>query len=119
MEALLSPSGVVGAIGIIAAGVAMALFGTVRTLRESVADLRGRVDDLEKERDGLKAGLAEEKADHLNTRRDLEAVTKVVTGETHWVALETQLTEHHRQALSSWERILSIVQDLAHRWGSP
>ena len=119
MEALLSPSGVVGTIGIIAAGVAMALFGTVRTLRESVADLRGRVDDLEKERDGLKVTVAEEKAAHLGTQRDLEALKKVVTGETHWVSIETQLADHHRQALSSWERILSIVQDLAHRWGSP
>ena len=118
MDALLSPSGIVGAIGIIAAGVAMALFGTVRTLREAVGDLRSRVDDLEKERDSLKIGLAEEKADHLATQRDLEAVKRVVTGETHWVAIESQIADHHRQAMTAWERLLVIVQDLAQRWGS-
>ena len=119
MEALFSPSGIVGAIGIIAAGVAMALFGTVRTLREAVSDLRSRVGDLEKERDSLKVSNAEKDATFLALERDHEALKKVVTGETHWVAIESQLADHHRQAMTAWERLLVIVQDLAHRWGSP
>ena len=118
MDALLTPSGIVGAIGAIAAGVAMALLATVRTLRESLSDLRSRVDDLEKERDGLKVRIAEKEVAHRETQRDLETLKKVVTGEAHWVSIESQLADHHRQALSSWERILAIVQDLAHRWGS-
>lgn len=118
MEALLSPSGIVGAIGIIAAGIAMALFGTVRTLRESVSDLRSRVGDLESERDGLKVRLAERDAAHLATERDLEAVKKVVTGETHWVSIEAQLQELHRQVTAALAQILDIVKDLARRWGS-
>lgn len=85
---LLSPAGIIGIIGTLASGVALALLGTVRQLRDALTDLRARVEDLETERDDFKGRLAEEKASHDITRQDLTALTKVVTGEAHWVAIE-------------------------------
>lgn len=85
---LLSPTGIIGFIGVIAAGFAVALLGTVRALRENLSDARARNKDLEDERDDYKQKYLDEVAGHALTKADLETMTRTVTGEAHWVALE-------------------------------
>ena len=93
MGDLLNPTGIIGVVGVIATGFAVALLGTVRALRETVDDLRGRVSDLEHERDDLKGKLTDA-ADRLETSQaDLETIKRVVTGEVHWVTLEQLLRD--------------------------
>jgi hypothetical protein len=77
-------------VAVIAGGVATTLLTVVRTLRQSNDDLRKRVDDLEDDRDDLRAKLTERDQNLNQTRRDMDALRKVVTGEAHWVALRQQ-----------------------------
>lgn len=103
----------VAAIAIIAGGAATTLLTVVRTLRESNNDLRRRVTDLEDDRDDLRVKLTERDDAVAQTRRDMDALAKVITGEAHLVALEQRLEEHHKQAMGGVERILKALAKLA------
>lgn len=77
-----------GVVAIIAGGAATALFVSVQTLRASIEDRDKRIEGLEGRLTDVEADLAKEQTAHQGTQRDLESVTRVVTGEAHWVALE-------------------------------
>lgn len=91
-----------GIVAIIAGGAATALFVSVQTLRSSIEDRDKRIAGLEGRVDDLEADLATERTSHEGTKRDLESVTRVVTGEAHWVALEEMVGQ-----------VLKIVTDIA------
>ncbi len=96
---------------ILAAAIAGLVWGVVRTLRESNADLRGRVADLESKR-------AEDHAQIAELRADNAALGRLKTGEAHWTALRETLTQHHKQAQSHWgkeEALLMAVADELRR----
>lgn len=78
---------------ILSTGLAAMLFVSIRTLRESIGDRDQRITGLEGRVTDLERNLLEEKTSHEITKRDLEALGRVVTGETHWVAIEQQINE--------------------------
>jgi hypothetical protein len=97
---------------IIAAGIAAMRTADVKGLREANNDLRGRVGDLEGERNDAETRLSEEKLRHKATRADLESLGRVITGEAHWVAIESQLTSHHDEVMA---RLTQIVKALRQK----
>lgn len=87
------------------AGVGLML-GSLKGLRDTAADLRGRVGDLEKER-------AEDKADNAELKAENKLLTGMVQGKVEWVALTDLLEEHHRQAIVKWDqtdRHLTVIE---------
>ena len=87
---------------IIACAVTGLTVGTVRTLRDSNNDLRGRVKDLEDNRAADQALIATQKA-------DLDALGRVVTGEVHWKAQSEQL-------LSLTTQVVQLQQEARQHW---
>lgn len=114
---IVSPAGIIGLIGMLAAGWAVVKHATVKTLRDTVTDLRGqladrgtRIEDLEHEAertqttvDGLREGIA-------SRDRDLEALAKVVTGEVHWEALEQMLHDLIDRVRNIAERLETLLK---------
>jgi len=95
-------TGVFGITTIIATAVAGLVWGTVKTVRDTASDLRGRVGDLEAGRYLDKARIAE-----LETAN--EVLTKTVTGEVHWVALMHLLKMHHEESSADMKRAIDLL----------
>ena len=95
-------TGVFGVTTIIATAVAGLIWGTVKTVRDTAADLRGRVGDLEALRALDKAEIAE-----LKTAN--QVLTKTVTGEVHWVALMHLLKLHHEESGQDMKRAIDLL----------
>lgn len=79
------------------------------TLRESLADARGEIDDKDRRLKGIEA-------DRDRIKTDLAALTRVVTGEAHWVAIGRKLDNHHREAMAHWrtdeDTLMNILRAL-------
>lgn len=91
--------------------VSLASFAGVGFMRGRVLDLRAQLTESRAETDSLRASRAEDRAELERTkgdlkscRSDLDALTRVVTGEAHWVALGQHLDEHHQEARAHWVR---------------
>lgn len=83
------------------------LRGTVINLREQLKDARDEVAALRGSRVDDQTKIAQLTADH-------DALTRVVTGEAHWVAIGQKLDEHHDEAKDHWatdERVLGEIRD--------
>jgi hypothetical protein len=98
-------TGIFGITTILATAVAGLVWGTVKTVRDTASDLRGRVGDLETERAKDKALIAE-------LRTENTVLTKTVTGEVHWVALTALLTLHHKESGERLEKVLAILDQV-------
>lgn len=70
--------------------------GTVINLREQLSDARGETKALKESRDEASRQIA-------TLKTDLAALTRVVTGEAHWVSIGHKLDEHHDAAMSHWD----------------
>lgn len=82
---------------IIACAVTGLTVGTVRTLRDSNSDLRGRVADLESSDRSKTLKITELTADR-------DAAVRMATGEAHWLALGEHLDLHHAEAREAWRK---------------
>lgn len=80
-------------VTIITSGIAAVLLTSVRTLRQSIGDRDSRITGLEGRVSDLDAQLQAEKKSHEITRRDMDALARVVTGEAHWKAIELRLDD--------------------------
>lgn len=96
---------VLGITTVVAGGLVGLQIGSVRTLRSSNGDLRERVADLEK-------GRADDRAKNARLTADLDALGRVVTGETHLVALTHQLDDHHTEARTHWLRDETVLEQI-------
>jgi hypothetical protein len=77
------------------------LRGRVTALRDELKDEReGRAAD-RRDRDDARAELAV-------VRNDLAALSRIVTGEAHWVAIGQKLDEHHEEAVRYWREAKQI-----------
>lgn len=99
---------VVGVIAI--AGVAMLQLGTVRALRETNDDLRKRDED-------RKGTIVELEAKVVTLTQERDVMSKMVTGEAHLAQIEGQLNDHHRESMQAWDRITSVLRDIADGQG--
>lgn len=120
-EDFLRPAGILAAAGMIATGYAVVKTQSNKFLRQTNDDLRKRIDDkdaelADKDRDLVEkdAKLASQSAAMVEKDRELEVVKKVVTGETHWVALEQLLHE----AITALRKVSEKVDELLRRGGS-
>lgn len=84
---------VFAATTIVSGGIAAMMFVSVRTLRESIEDRDKRIAGLEGRLNDLEMALTKEQGAHEITRRDLDALGRVVTGEAHWVAIEQKIDD--------------------------
>lgn len=67
---------------------------------QDVVEIRGRKnDDLASSLRELRAELAQARAEHDLTRQELAALSRVVTGEAYFVAIEQLQREHHAALL--------------------
>ena len=97
--------------------------GTITNLRESLADARGDIADGDRRHTETKAELVEAQNQIVKLRaqinsqaHDLEAVGRLVRGESYWLELGEKLDAHHAAAEEHWaedERLLrKILKDL-------
>lgn len=93
------------------AGVALML-GSLKTLRESNADLRDRVRDLESERVEDREKLVASNAVAEQLASEKQWLTTMVQGRVDWTAISDQLEEHHRQALAWWKELGGTLQSI-------
>lgn len=94
-----------GVVAAVAAGVVAIQYSTLATLRATAEDLRGRVGDLESERDRLASQVGILTADR-------DALGRQMRGDEQWVRITTQLTKHNEQADSHWVRELELLRDM-------
>lgn len=94
---------------ILAVGGCALLYGVTTTLRQSNGDLRDRVKDLEAEnetKDHKITALEEQVSAHQG---ELAALSKVITGEVHLVAITDLLTQHHDEAIKQWASVNGVL----------
>lgn len=103
-------TGVLSVTTIIATALVGVLFGSLKTLRDTAADLRSRVGDLEKERGEDRAEIAEAHSEN-------KLLKAMVTGKVEWVALTDQLEDHHRQAVLWWAETRGVLQQILKALG--
>lgn len=82
---------------IVVGGVAILAYGSNKVLRDTATDLRTRIEDLEKERDIVRA-----KADA--SAAELKVWQRAVTGEVQLSAILDLLGDHHREAVTEWTK---------------
>lgn len=83
---------------IIGGGIAILAYGSNKVLRDTAADLRVRVTDLE-----VSKKIDREKLDSQAT--ELKVWQKAVTGEIKLAAILDLLNSHHAQSVVVWERM--------------
>lgn len=96
-------------LSVLALGGCALLFGVQTTLRANNGDLKDRVAILEAEQTADKAKIAAQ-ADQIAAHQgELGALSKVITGEVHLVAITDLLSEHHNQAVKEWDAVNTIL----------
>lgn len=98
-------TGVLSIALIVGGGWAAMQLGTSKYQKDHIDALEKRVERLEK--DG-----AEKDATIVRQAADLDALARVVTGETHWVALGEQLDAHHSEANDHWTLTTSTLNEI-------
>lgn len=93
---------------IISTAIVGVLFGTNKTLRETVGDRGTRIDDLENEGRRLKADLVEKTS-------ETNILKSMVTGKVELIALGDLLDEHHKQAITYWTRIGDSIEQVPEK----
>lgn len=89
--------------------------GKIAKLNSDLAESDARAARLEK-------ALTETRAELATARVDLDALGRVVTGESHWVAIGETLDHHHAEAMVNWERERETLERIAlavEREGGP
>lgn len=87
---------------------------TVTNLRENLKDARDEITDKERRLTEAEAEIVKLNARGLAQHNDLQALGRVVTGETHWKAIGKKLDEHHNEAKTHWladEEKLDQIRD--------
>lgn len=95
-------------VAVISAGISTLLLGSLKTLRDSNADLRSRVGDLEATNHLLTAEVAQAKADR-------DAFARAARGDDTLEALVTNLDAHHRDSLAHWRIAEGLLEQVIAR----
>jgi hypothetical protein len=84
---------------------ASATSGAASATREEIADKDRRLTKVTTEAQQL--------------RTDLDALSRVVTGEAHWTAIGDKLDEHHRDAEGHWTDEKTLLEEIRDRLPAP
>jgi hypothetical protein len=103
-------SAVLGVIALVSSGIASLLLGSLKTLRESNADLRDRVGDLEKENNRNIAEI-------VLLKNDRDALARVVRGDDRLEEMVSKQDEHHVAALEHWKTEESLLRMVVQQIG--
>lgn len=90
------------------------MVGTIRTLRDSNADLRLRGEDLEKARDERDKELAALELKIVDKAAENRLLSSMVQGRVDWTAISDQLEHHHTQAVAYWEKTGDDLTAIRH-----
>lgn len=83
--------------------------------RGRITDLNGRLKEADEELVRKERRLTEAESQVTQLKTDLAALGRVVTGETHWVAIGELLEEHHTEAATHWKRDEQILEEIRDR----
>lgn len=81
--------------------------------RGKIGRLRGELNEAHSKSDRLSGEVGQLRDDNGRLRSDLEALSRVVTGEIHWTAIGHQLDEHHTDSVQHWERHEELLKRMA------
>lgn len=81
--------------------------------RGKISRLRGDVTESEERADRFEKLLLEARTELAQTKTDLAALGRVVTGEAHWVAIGDKLDHHHDEAMIQWKRERDALERIA------
>lgn len=93
--------------------IALATAGGVGFQRGKIGALRRDLQDEREKTDRLEDDLAAARQEAKELRTDLDALTRVVTGEVHWIAISQQLTDHDGAAREHWTEQRDLLQRIA------
>lgn len=82
--------------------VALATLAGYGLLRGNVQNLREQLKDEREARASLSGRFDASEKENVELRSKVRVLEGIVTGEVHWVALGTQLDEHHTEAREFW-----------------
>lgn len=85
--------------------------GVVVGLRESLADARSRVTDLESDR-------TKDQAKIQSQANDIDSLRRIVTGEAQLREIASKLNEHHAKAEVHWEADEELLGRVLQALGS-
>ena len=101
---------VFGVIALVSSGIASLLLGSLKTLRDSNADLKERVDILE---DKDKRNVAK----IVLLEGDRDALARVVRGDDRLEELVSKQDQHHAAALEHWRTEESLLRMVVQQIG--
>lgn len=106
-------------LNIVLAVVAVATLGGFGYVRGRIGDLRDQLKDAREEIADKDRRLTTVSAEAKQLRTDLDALGRVVTGETHWVAIGDKLDDHHEKAEQHWTRDENVLREIRDRLPAP
>ncbi len=89
--------------------------GRIGQQDKRIEDLQGQLGDSDAELVRKDRRLTETNAELEKVKTALTALTRVVTGEEHWVAIGAKLDDHHEQASTHWTRDEVLLQEIRDR----
>lgn len=96
--------------GWILAIITLATAAGVGFQRGKIARLKSDAAEADSRAERLANELRDTQQQLHKTTADLDALTRVVTGEAHWTAIGHTLDEHHSEALQHWTRERELLQ---------
>ena len=91
--------------------------GTVTTLREALTDARGEIADKGRRLTETETEITRLKAKVNSQTHDLEAMGRLIRGESYWTELGEKLDSHHSEAKTHWQaderKLDTIARNLA------
>lgn len=106
-------------LNVVLAVVSVGALGGVGYVRGRIGDLRDQLKDARDEIADLDRRLTKVTAERDQTANDLDALSRVVTGEAHWVAIGQKAEElgdkldvHHTEAEVHWGKDEQLLQGI-------
>lgn len=99
-------------LNVVLAVVSIGALGGVGYVRGRIGDLREQLKDAREEIGDLDRRLTKVTAERDQTASDLDALSRVVTGEAHWVAIGDKLDTHHTEAEAHWVSVEKFLPEI-------
>lgn len=107
--------------GLLLAVITLATAAGVGFQRGKIAKLKSDAAEADARAERLSLELRDTQALLHKTQTDLDALTRVVTGEAHWTAIGNTLDEHHHESTTHWSKqneLLTRIAELLEKGGA-